>query len=353
MKSPALLILPGILLAAMLAEAILRLLPVSTGYHLGAVDPARPIAHGEPGFRYTYSRDWSFHLANSGRLNNYGFRSSYDYSPDSEALVVIGNSFIQADALDPRETLAERMGAQLRRPVFAIGVDGFSLADYLAATRWAGAAFHPDTLVVLLTTGDLSHSCTRRLGEHYLASDRGAMSLALVERPATSRFKRLVNDSRLFRYVYDNLRASANWAKGWRRDDDAPPDPDAFAALLGCTDKTYQDAATEFLLNSFQEIEKSGSARVVFALAPGYRREQLVVAGGTRDVDTFALHAIDAGFEVVRLAADFSAALHAGAKLDFLPIDGHWNAQANAIAANVIAAAISVRPDPRRTDQAH
>jgi hypothetical protein len=353
MKNPLLLILSGFLFMALLTELILRVLPVSTGYNFGSVDPDQPILRGQPGFRYTYSKDWSFHLANSGALNNYGFRSSYDYAPAPHALVVIGNSFVQADALPPRETLAERMGALLQRPVYAIGVDGFSLADYLAAAKWAGAIFHPDTLVVLLTTGDLNHSCTQRLGEHYLASGKGVMTLALIDRPAPSRFKRMVNDSRLFRYLYDNLHAAANWTKGWRRNDDSSPNPDASAASLGCTDKLYQDAATEFLLSSFHEIERSGSVRVVFALAPGYRREQQVAPGGTRDVDTFARRAARADFEIVRMDAAFSSALHSGTQLDFLPIDGHWNGPANAIAAGVIAAAISSHPASTRTDQAH
>jgi len=44
-------------------------------------------------------RDWSFHLANSGALNNEGVRASHDYRPDPQALVVVGNSFIQSDAV--------------------------------------------------------------------------------------------------------------------------------------------------------------------------------------------------------------------------------------------------------------
>jgi len=152
-------ILLGFLLAAVLAELGLRLLPVSTGYGVGAVNSADPVARGTPLLRYVYSRDWSFHLANSGTLNNFGFRSSSDYLPDPRALVVVGNSYVQADALDPRDTLTERLGSILHRPAYAVGADGFSLADYLVASRWAGDTFGAGMVVVLLTNGDLSHSC--------------------------------------------------------------------------------------------------------------------------------------------------------------------------------------------------
>lgn len=353
MKNRVLLLLSGLLLAAFLVEVSLRAFPVSTGYNFTSVDTDHPIVHGAPYFRYTYSKDWSFHLANSGVLNNYGFRSSYDYTPDARPLVMIGNSFIQADALDPRDAITERLGLLLHRPAYAIGVDGFSLADYLAATRWASETFIPVTMVVLLTTGDLSHSCTPRSGGHYLRLKDGTVTLSLVDREPPSRFKRLLNESKLFRYVYDNLRAAANWSRGWRHDedDDTAPDPNALTAVLGCTDSAFENAATSFLLKSFHDIEMARNANVIFLLAPGYRPEQRVAAGGIRDVDRFAQRAALERFEIVRLDTAFAAALHSGIRLDFLPIDGHWNAAAHAIAAQVTAEAISTRRSVARADE--
>jgi hypothetical protein len=331
----------GFLLLALLAELILHALPVSTGYNLGAVDAREPILRGQPYSAYTYSRGWNFQLENSGVLNNFGFRSSYDYAPDPRAVVVIGNSFIQADAILPRDTMTERLQEMSGAPTYAVGVDGFSLADYLAAARWSSATFDAHTLLVLLTTGDLKHSCLPRLGEHYLRSADGAISLVLVERRSSSRLKQLLNDSRLFRYVFDNLRVSANWTKGWRRQTDGEPAPEAAAADRGCGDKEFENAASRFLLDSFHELESTRHARVLFLLAPGYRREQGVVAGGIRDVDSFADRAAHDGFAVVHLDAAFSAALRSGTRLDFLPIDGHWSVAANALAAQAAAEAIS------------
>jgi hypothetical protein len=352
MKHRVLPLLSGFALAALIAELLLHALPVSTGYNFGVVDADHPMVHGLPHFRYTYSKDWSFHLDNTGALNNYGFRAAYDYSPNPRALVIIGNSFIQADALDPRATIAARLGALLDRPAYAVGVDGFSLADYLEAARWANTEFDARTVLILLTTGDLSHSCVPQSGAHYLRRANGTVSLALIDRPAPSSLKRWLNESKLFRYIYDNLRAAGNWSKGWRRDDDGPANEGANAAangvanpralaLLGCTDEPFEAAATQFLLQSFHDFEIARRARVIFLLAPGYRREQLVEAGGTRDVDRFAQRAALEGFEVVRLDAAFAAALGSGTRLDFLPIDGHWNGAAHAIAARVAAEAIS------------
>jgi hypothetical protein len=331
----------GFMLVVLLAELLLRALPVSTGYNLGAVDAHQPILRGQPYSAYTYSRAWNFQLENSGVLNNFGFRSSYDFAPDPRAVVVIGNSYIQADAIDPRDTLTERLGANLHVPAYAVGVDGFSLADYLVAARWASASFDAHTLFVLLTAEDLKHSCVPRLGQHYLRSSEGVISLALVERQSPSGFKRLLNDSSLFRYIFDNLRASANWGKGWRRNPDEAPSPDVAAGGTGCSDEEFERAATSFLLNSFRELELTRHARVIFLVAPVYRRERGVVAGEIRDVDSFADRAASDGFAVVRMDAAFSAALRSGIRLDFLPVDGHWTVAANALAAQAATDAMA------------
>jgi hypothetical protein len=331
----------GFLLVVLLVELVLHALPVSTGYNLGPVDAHQPILRGRPYSAYTYSRAWNFQLKNSGVLNNFGFRSSYDFAPDPRAVVVIGNSYIQADAIDPRDTLTERLGGMLHTAAYAVGVDGFSLADYLVAARWSNATFDAHTLLVLLTAGDLKHSCMPRLGEHYLRYADGVISLALIERRSPSRLKQLLNDSRIFRYVFDNLRVSANWSKGWRRQTDEEPNPELAAADRGCGGKEFENAASRFLLDSFHELESTRHARVIFLLAPGYRREQGVVAGGIRDVDSFADRAAHDGFAVVHLDAAFSAALRSGTRLDFLPIDGHWNVAANALAAQAAADAVS------------
>jgi hypothetical protein len=336
MKSLGLTLL-GFLLAVLLAECVLRLCPVSTGYDFAAVNAQDPVLRGAPWFRYTYSRDWSFHLRNSGVLNNYGFRASLDYAPDSRAVAVIGNSFVQADAIDPRDAMTERIGRSLRRPAYAVGADGFSLADYLASARWAADTLEVRTVVVVLTTGDLSHSCSPWPGKHTVRVADGTPALFLTDRSAPSRAKRLLNDSRLFRYVFANLQVTATWAKGWRRIDAGPPDPDGAGATQGCTDATFETVATQFLLASFHELEVTHAARVMFVLAPGYRREQQQAAGYTRDVDRFALRAEQEGFAVVHLEAEFAEALRSNVRLDFLPIDGHWTAAANAIAARKVA----------------
>jgi hypothetical protein len=384
----------GFLLAAVLTEALLHALPYSTGYGIQGVNAAQPIPMGAPHDPYTYSRDWSFHFANSGSLNNVGFRSATDYVLNPEALVVIGNSFVQADAVPVDHRMTERIGALLKRPAYAIGVDGFGLPDYLAASSWAVSQFHPPSVLVLLTTEDLVRSCRQISGQHGLryAAD-GTLSLALYERPTPTAVKSAVNESSLFRYLFDNLHVPANWAKGWRREDHGPstalaapkatpatePDPAAnggteepvaapartvaarpakaesaetpatAASAAGpprkadCSTKAFQELATRFLLDGFRQLQQTNNTQVVFILSADYFQRR-TVRGAFRDVDAFATEAAKEGFAVVSLVEPFAVAGRDGQPLDLMPIDRHWNALANEVAARAVANYMLERP---------
>jgi hypothetical protein len=357
-------LLAGILFAAAVAEAVLHGLPYSTGYGALAINAEHPIAFGTAHKPYTYSRDWSFHFANSGVLNTAGFRATYDYVPDPTALAVIGNSFVQADALTPDLRMTERLGSILDRKAYTLGFDGFSLADYLAAAEWAVAEFRTRTLLVLLTTEDLARSCQPHPGQHYLRFVDGAATMALIERPNPSLVKRTLNSSSLFRYVFDNLHAPANWIKGWQRDNHqtpatpaAPkvttrevseelPTPSGTGNGAACGGPQSMENAALYLLNGFRQLERSTGARVMFILAPDFHQRHAVF-GIYRDVDGFADRAATLGFEVVRLNESFSAAERRGLTLDLMPIDRHWNAVANDVAARTVADFIRAHPEKR------
>jgi hypothetical protein len=284
-------LLCGVAAAAVFAEVTLHMLPYSTGYGITQVDAMHPIGHGTPNFSYTYSRDWSFHLANSGSLNNEGYRASYDYRPDPGALVVVGNSFVQADAVLPPNTLTERLGTLLGRKGFAVGADGFSLVDYAVAADWAAERFGVREVLVLLTTEDLVHSCTPRSGQYHLRLTDGQIELEHSFRPAPS---------------------------------------------TRCATPAFRAAATDYLLTAFRELQQRRGARVVFVLAPDYFQRH-TVQGAYRDVDEFADRAQSAGFTVIRLKSAFETAAGNGIKVDLTPVDRHWSTAGNEVAAQALA----------------
>jgi hypothetical protein len=349
----------GFLLAAVLMEALLHAFPYSTGYGIQGVNAAQPIPVGLPHDPYTYSRDWSFHFANSGSLNNIGLRSASHYVPNPEALVVIGNSFVQADAVPVNLRMTERLGALLNRPAYAIGVDGFGLPDYLAASSWAVSQFHSRTVLILLTTEDLVRSCRQISGQHGLRYEGdGTLAMTLYERPPPDSLKRALNESSLFRYLFDNLHVPANWAKGWRREDHGPSTPVSASKAApateprpatngdtqeppgpkqaDCNSKEFQAIATRYLLDGFRQLQQTNNMQIVFILSADYFQRR-TVRGAFRDVDAFANEAAKEGFAVVSLVEPFATAGRDGQPLDLMPIDRHWNAAANEVAARAIA----------------
>jgi hypothetical protein len=333
-------LLCGFAAAALVTEVVLHMLPYSTGYGVTQVDAEHPIGHGTPNFRYTYSRDWSFHFANSGTLNNEGFRASRDYRPDPRGLAVVGNSFVQADAVLPASTMTERIGTLLHRNAYAIGGDGFSIVDYTVAARWAAERFDVHTLLILLTTEDLTHSCVPRSGQYYLRMQDGRIALALVPRSAPSRLKRFLNQSSTFRYLFDNLHVPDNWTRGWRRKDPSPQvTAQDVVPARGCATPEFQSAAIEYLLGSFRELQQRDAARVILVLAPDYHQRHAVF-GVYRDVDAFADRAQQEGFEVIRLKGAFEAAESAGTRIDLTPIDRHWSSAGNEVAARAVSASL-------------
>ena len=125
--------LVGLACALLATELGLRVLPVATGYRPLPLNAANPVMRGTPFASYTYSVDWNFRLARSGTLNNAGFIAAWPYVNAGHNVLLVGNSYVAADAIDPERNLAGVLSKRLDpHRVLALGVSGAALADYLA-----------------------------------------------------------------------------------------------------------------------------------------------------------------------------------------------------------------------------
>lgn len=145
----------GVLLFLAVAEALLRLLPVSTatmsGYY---VHP--DILTSPPGHAWTVSTGWDLHNPQHHRANNWGFASEPDFDRNPLAVALVGDSFVEASMLDaslrPAAQLRSRLGGD--RPVFGLGIPGTALLDYAVRIRLAYEKFGIVDQVVWLEAGD-------------------------------------------------------------------------------------------------------------------------------------------------------------------------------------------------------
>lgn len=206
-------ILAGVLGALVALELLFRLLPVSMGLQR-ADDASRwPLVYAQPRTPYAYSISWKMLNAHRGETNNYGQIAPFDYAAGSRPVVVLGDSFIESLMNDPADSLQSQLARRLGEPqgVYGLGVSGLSGAGYVALGALAREEFRPRAAVVVVIDGDLSESLQRSRGSHYLVPTGDSFELAF-DPPGpeawTTRVRKSVGDSALFRYLQANLQFS-------------------------------------------------------------------------------------------------------------------------------------------------
>ncbi|HET7766807.1 MAG TPA: hypothetical protein VFK92_17105 [Burkholderiales bacterium] len=194
-------------------ELALRLLPVSVGLYQTDQVEIRPLRTYQAHRPFTYSMTWEMRDARRGWTNNYGQLAPFDYVPGSHPVIVVGDSYVESQMNDYRDTLQGVLGSMLRtkEPVYGLGVSGMSMADYLALAQQAAAEFSPRAAVFLIVDGDIAESLVDQPGYRYFRPTAHGLKLTLHPRkvhPWLTRVRQSVGDLYLFRYVTQNLRFS-------------------------------------------------------------------------------------------------------------------------------------------------
>lgn len=200
------LILASTLVTLLLLEAILRSLPVTE------VARNRPLKAGaepfdvasRPNRTYHASSGWNFKNARARHINNYGFFSDYDYRPGYRGLLTIGDSYVEAVAVDFAEAFHQRLAAQLGVEVYNIGLSGSPLSQYEAYLSQACREFSPTQVIIPIVANDFGESIYRYRIRDGFFHYREDGSLLPTPYPI-GRLRRFANGSSLVKYVYFNL----------------------------------------------------------------------------------------------------------------------------------------------------
>ena len=199
----------GLLAFLLTAECVCRILPVSTatasGYHISPLIltyPARTQISAADG--------WDLKNAQQLHTNNLGYVSDRDFIPDSRAVALIGDSYVEASMLDANQ----RLGAQLQhrlgpdRPVYALGSPGTSLLDYAEAVRYASQQLAVRDFVIFITEGDVQQCLCGSGNTHGPCLDRATLVPTTELRDPPGSLKRLARHSAFAQYIISQLRAS-------------------------------------------------------------------------------------------------------------------------------------------------
>lgn len=199
--------LGGIAAAAVCAEIVLRGLPVSTatmtGYYHDPDILAYPAYH-----TWTMATGWDLRNPHTLRANNWGFAAGHEFSPDPHAVALIGDSYVEASMLAPRDRPATQLEALLEghRKVYAMGTPGTAMLDYAQRIRFASERFQIRDFVVLMEGADARQSLCGSGNVVSRCLDPSTLEPRIARHPSSSAWTDLARHSALAQYLMSQLR---------------------------------------------------------------------------------------------------------------------------------------------------
>jgi hypothetical protein len=329
----------GCISTILVLEIFFRLLPVTTGFRF------QETIQSEPVLRATlpvvqHSLDWKFHKAQTRKINNYGFSDDVDYVPNSHPIVAIGDSYVQSLMLPYCETFSGRLGSLLEHenlPVYSLGIPGYSLAGYIGSAEFATRNFQPQLFVFLLTKEDITDSLlTKTSGSYFLDST----NLSLKFHPARPNpVNQILIKSALMRYL--NLHLQFN--------------PTSLISQFTSHQKT--NVVTESLdLNQVSNrlldyLEQKSTARshnTIFIIDADrdkiYQHQPQPQTSPDNQLSVFAKIAKSRGYRTIDTLPLFISQYQKNhRRLDFKPIDMHWNSIAHKLVAKAVYPTIETK----------
>lgn len=342
----ALQVLAGFVLGLLLVELCLRMLPVSTATKLGYHVDERLLTY-PPGHTWMVSTGWDLRNAHSFRANNFGFPDARDFVPGSGAVVLVGDSYVEASMLDetdrPGPQLEHLLGAE--RPVYAMGGPGSSLLDYAERVRFARKRLGATDFVVLLEAGDVRQALCGSGNVHSecLNRDTLAPTVVLMEQP--SLLKQIGRSIALAQYFVGQIKVDLGQiARGLnqrtvpgesldRQREGASSRPDAKQESLA-----FVDAVTE---EFFRRVRPYATGRLVVVIDGQRDLSKPLGQGLRRERERFVSLARANGAIVVDTEEAFGEHWRRSRRpLVVGPYDGHMNPEAVKLAMQAAAQAI-------------
>jgi hypothetical protein len=330
----------GIISLGLMLEIAFRVLPVSsstdTGYH---VDPL--ILTYRPNHEFRMATGWDLRNALRHQANNFGFVTSKQFTANPKAVALIGDSYVEASML--QET--DRLGPQLERllidrPVYALGGPGSNLLDYAERIRFASQQFQVTDFVLLLERGDVRQALCGSGNIHGPCLAPATLAARVEKRPATGTLKKIVRESAFAQYLFSQIKLEPT-AIVTRIKQSLLAAPVTESKSQGPADVPL--AMVDVIVGEFfDRIKPFAKGRLVLIF--DCDRDQLKTTQSASDAvrDRFMALAAARGAIVIDTETMFREFTNrSGLSLDVAPGDKHWNAKANALAAQAAAGMLS------------
>ncbi len=309
-------------------EIFFHLLPVSTSTQRGYYTD--PVILGYPPYHHwTWSTGWDLRNVQRLESNNLGYVANRDFEYNTDAVALIGDSFVEASTLAAKD----RPGAQLERalggrPVFAMGNPGTALLDYAERIRFAHTHFGTRDFVVMMERGDVKQSLCGSGNINARCLDPQTLEPRIEKHPPPGPLKRIFRHSALAEYVFGQLKFSPE--RAWQavfapaRATTAKPNPTHSAALTPpAKTAPYIDVVTRTF---FERIKPYATGRLVIVIDS----DRSALAKGQLKPDPSRTQFIElarsAGATVIDTEPIFQAHFaQSRLSLDVGPSDAHFN----------------------------
>jgi len=348
----------GLALVLLVAEIVLRFMPVSSGLRSQPVNAENPVFHFEANRTTTYSAGWNMRHATRVHVNNAGYVNDEDYEAGEKTplIAVIGDSYIEAlivpHPLTLQGCLAQWAGKKGR--VYSLAASGAPLSQYLIWAKQAYETYRADAAVFVVVGNDFDESLAQYKqapGFHHFRKVDNHLELELI--PAVPpRLRDLVYSSALARYLVFNLQLPSVIQR-LSQGRSGPPGDEQGAAkrFVGNTEAAASNEKLSISRRAvdsfFSELQKTAPwqpasvAFVVDAIRPfvydGRDSEVVRSSYFAQMRDYFMMRARALGYEVIDLHPLFAQIHHRdGTTFEFAD-DAHWSEQGHRVAAEAVA----------------
>jgi len=334
-------LIAGMVVTLIALEAVLRLLPVQNGLFAADSGSGWPVHHLVAHNHYTFSDAWDLRNVHRGVTNGMGYVAPFEYDADTESVVVVGDSFVEGVTNEYGDTLQGQLTARLlpSLPVLNFGTSGASLSDYIGLGPMVSSRFHIRWVVILVVAGDFTDAFTPQPGFFVWSSDR-TPPVRLIPATVMDAAPKFLRTLALVRYTRGNLRFSLNHllhtsvtgpATRCAPQELQSGDSRLIESYADSLPATYGVSASHVILifdADRQELYRSNGASASEACPTrdGLARELLARVANAR------------GEHVIDMAPIFAAYFRATRqRVDYSPIDWHWNVVGNRLAASAVA----------------
>ena len=346
----------GFAIPAIVAEIVLRFLPVGGGAYTTSVNAEHPILHFEPNKSYTASIGPRLEYANRGRINNAGWVSdqNYDSTATTPLFALIGDSYVEAFIVPYRQSVQGRLAAAVgpSHRVYAFGMSGWPLSQYLATAEFVARTYRPVALAVNVVGNDFDESLLRyksARGFHYFR-DAPDSSLQLQRVDYTPKWHYwFVRHSALWRYVFGHAQVIPRVKGLFARSAKSGSGKDV-GDYVGNVPRVVEPERIAWSKRAVDVFLAELPVRT--GIAPG--RILLIIDGMrpqlydpqdlSRSTESYFGQMRDylmrkaraGGFEVLDMQPAFVSYYSANRQRLEFPHDGHWNAIAHGLVADAV-----------------